>query len=57
MAPRIKTLQLDEDDSLAMIETEVAKLPDPGRAIFNLHVPPKDTPIDQAMASASPSGQ
>ena len=42
--------ELDEADLLAMIETEVAKLADPGRAIFNLHVPPKDTPIDQAMA-------
>ena len=42
--------ELDEADLLAMIEAEVAKLPDPSRAIFNLHVPPKNTPIDQAMA-------
>jgi uncharacterized protein len=42
--------ELDEIDLRAVIDREVAKLPDPGRAIFNLHVPPKDTPIDQAMA-------
>ena len=33
-----------------MIDREAAKLADPRKAIFNLHVPPKDTPIDQAMA-------
>jgi Icc-related predicted phosphoesterase len=32
-----------------VIDEEVAKLADLRRAIFNLHVPPKDTPIDQAM--------
>jgi len=42
--------ELDEDDLAALIDREAAKLPDPGRAIFNLHVPPKDTPIDQAVA-------
>ncbi len=42
--------ELDEDDLAALIEREVAKLSDPAKAIFNLHVPPKDTPIDQAMA-------
>ena len=42
--------ELDEDDLTALIDREAAKLPDPGRAIFNLHVPPKDTPIDQAVA-------
>ncbi len=41
--------ELDEDDLRAAIDTEVAKLPDPSRAIFNLHVPPHNTPIDQAM--------
>jgi uncharacterized protein len=42
--------ELDEDDLAALIEDEVARLDDPARAVFNLHVPPKDTPIDQAMA-------
>jgi uncharacterized protein len=41
--------ELDEDDLRAMIDEEVAKLADPQRSIFNLHVPPKNTPIDQAM--------
>jgi Icc-related predicted phosphoesterase len=41
--------ELDEDDLRKVIDEEVAKLADPRRAIFNLHVPPKDTPIDQAM--------
>jgi len=42
--------ELDEDDLAAVIDREAAKLADPAKAIFNLHVPPKDTPIDQAMA-------
>jgi Icc-related predicted phosphoesterase len=41
--------ELDEDDLRAVIDEEVAKLADPQRSIFNLHVPPKNTPIDQAM--------
>jgi uncharacterized protein len=41
--------ELDEDDLRKVIDEEVAKLEDPSRAIFNLHVPPKNTPIDQAM--------
>jgi uncharacterized protein len=41
--------ELDEGDLRKVIDEEVAKLDDPGRAIFNLHVPPKNTPIDQAM--------
>lgn len=41
--------ELDEADLRAAIDAEVKKLSDPSRAIFNLHVPPKDTPIDQAM--------
>src|SRR5712691_6614118 len=42
--------ELDEADLAEVIDREVAKLADPAKAIFNLHVPPKDTPIDQAMA-------
>jgi uncharacterized protein len=41
--------ELDEDDLAKVIDEEVAKLADPGRAVFNLHVPPQNTPIDQAM--------
>jgi uncharacterized protein len=42
--------ELDEDELGALIDREAAKLADPAKAIFNLHVPPKDTPIDQAVA-------
>jgi uncharacterized protein len=38
-----------EDALAAMIEAEAAALTGSERAIFNLHVPPKDTPIDQAV--------
>jgi Icc-related predicted phosphoesterase len=40
--------ELPEDQLLLRIETEAAKLPSMDRAIFNLHVPPKDTKLDQA---------
>ena len=42
--------ELDEADLAAVIDREAAKLDDPSRAVFNLHVPPKDTLIDQAVA-------
>jgi uncharacterized protein len=42
--------ELPEEQLAARINAEAAKVPDMSRAIFNLHVPPKDTPIDQAMA-------
>lgn len=42
--------ELDEADLATVIDREAGKLADTGKAIFNLHVPPKDTPIDQAMA-------
>lgn len=38
-----------EAELLELIELEAAKVTEPARAIFNLHVPPKDTPIDQAV--------
>jgi Icc-related predicted phosphoesterase len=41
--------ELPEDQLLATIDREAGKLADPAHAIFNLHVPPKDTPIDQAV--------
>jgi uncharacterized protein len=40
--------EVPEGELLTMIEKQADELPDTGRAIFNLHVPPKDTPIDQA---------
>ena len=41
--------EMPEAELLELIEKEAAKVTDPTRAIFNLHVPPKDTPIDQAV--------
>jgi Icc-related predicted phosphoesterase len=41
--------ELPEPDLAARIEAQAERLADPGRAIFNLHVPPADTPIDQAV--------
>jgi len=40
--------ELPEDQLLQRIETEAGKLPNVDRAIFNLHVPPRDTKLDQA---------
>src|SRR3989440_3308734 len=41
--------ELPEGKLLELIGHEASKVPDPARAIFNFHVPPKDTPIDQAV--------
>ena len=40
--------EMPEEDLAAHLEALAAKLDDPGKAIFNLHVPPKGTAIDQA---------
>ncbi len=40
--------ELPEDALLERIEAEVARLPTIDRAIFNLHVPPKDSQLDKA---------
>jgi uncharacterized protein len=40
--------ELPEDQLLERIEVEAGKLSSMERAIFNLHVPPKDTRLDQA---------
>lgn len=40
--------ELPEDELEARIETEIARLDDAERAIFNLHVPPKDSQLDKA---------
>ena len=42
--------ELEEAELARVISEQVAKLDNPERAIFNLHVPPKDTTLDQAMA-------
>src|SRR3989441_9651991 len=41
--------ELLEAQLLELIDREAAKVPDRERAVFNFHVPPKDTPIDQAV--------
>ncbi len=41
--------ELPEDQLEAKIVAEADKVPDPAKAVFNLHVPPKETPLDQAM--------
>jgi Icc-related predicted phosphoesterase len=41
--------EASEEDIAAAIEREVAKVPDVGRCVFNLHCPPKDTPIDTCL--------
>jgi Icc-related predicted phosphoesterase len=40
--------EIPEDALLGRIEAEVARLPGMERAIFNLHVPPKDSQLDKA---------
>lgn len=40
--------ELPEDRLAERIEAEVAKLPSMDKAIFNLHVPPKDSQLDKA---------
>jgi Icc-related predicted phosphoesterase len=40
--------EMPEEELAPHLETLVAKLDDPGKAVFNLHVPPKGTAIDQA---------
>jgi Icc-related predicted phosphoesterase len=40
--------EMPEEELAAHLETLVARLEDPGKAVFNLHVPPQGTAIDQA---------
>lgn len=42
--------EMPEDQLAGHLERLVADLDDPGRAVFNLHVPPKGTALDQAPA-------
>jgi Icc-related predicted phosphoesterase len=41
--------ELPEHDLAAVIAAQAAGVTRPERAIYNLHVPPKDTPLDQAI--------
>ena len=41
--------EVSEDELAAMIDTEVAIVPDLGRCIFNFHVPPKHTNLDRCL--------
>lgn len=50
VTPWTSPRELDEEALERTIEEQISKLDDPSMAIFNLHVPPKDTPIDQALA-------
>ena len=38
--------EAEEADIAEAIEKLASRVPDPGRCVFNLHCPPKDTPID-----------
>jgi Icc-related predicted phosphoesterase len=40
--------EMEEDELGEAIERLVGQLADPGRAVFNLHCPPRDTHLDQA---------
>ncbi len=42
--------EMSEDDLLAHLEQHVAPVPDPKRTVFNLHVPPFSSGLDQAPA-------
>lgn len=42
--------ELPEDKLRQLIDRQAEQVPDMSRCIFNVHVPPKDTMIDQAMA-------
>jgi Icc-related predicted phosphoesterase len=46
--------EASEAEIAAAIETEVAKVPDVERAVFNFHCPPKDTPIDTCLKLKEP---
>jgi uncharacterized protein len=41
--------EASEEDIASAIETEAGRAPDPGRCVFNLHCPPKDTPLDTCL--------
>jgi uncharacterized protein len=41
--------EADEEHLQGMIRTELGKVPDVSRCVFNFHAPPKDTPIDTCL--------
>jgi Icc-related predicted phosphoesterase len=41
--------EASEDEIAAAIDRSVGSVPDVGRCVFNLHCPPKDTPIDTCL--------
>jgi uncharacterized protein len=41
--------EANEEEIARVVEAEVATVPDVGRCVFNLHCPPKDTPIDTCL--------
>jgi uncharacterized protein len=41
--------EASEEDIARTIDAAVANVPDVGRCVFNLHCPPKDTPIDTCL--------
>src|SRR5436190_19543162 len=44
-----------EEDLEAMIDEQAGKVADLGRCVFNLHCPPKDTPIDACVQLQAPA--
>ena len=49
VTPWASPRELDEPELLARIEVLASQTTHPDRTIFNLHVPPKETPLDQAV--------
>jgi Icc-related predicted phosphoesterase len=47
--------EASEEDIARAIEVSVARVPDPGRCLFNVHVPPADSPLDQCVRVEPPS--
>ncbi len=47
--------EASEAEIAAAIDREIAKVPDVGRCVFNLHCPPKDTPIDTCLKLKPPA--
>jgi Icc-related predicted phosphoesterase len=41
--------EASEDEIAALIDASMAGVPDPGRCVFNLHVPPKDSALDRCL--------
>jgi uncharacterized protein len=49
--------EISEEEIAARIERDVASVPDVARCVFNLHVPPKDTPLDRCLKVEVVPGQ